>query len=163
MNGVNVNKAALVALAGAIALGPLNVQAATAQVAAADFGYAPVTPGSWIYRAVPGGSEASFVDGSGSARMIVGCGRVTRLVTLSRISAAPASSISIWASSATRALPSRFDANARRVIAQLGASDAFLDSIVFSRGRFAVSMPGSPPLVLPAGTEIAHVVEDCRA
>ena len=40
---------------------------------------------------------------------------------------------------------------------------AMLDAMVFSRGHFAISMPGYPPLVLPAGTEIAHVVEDCRA
>ena len=30
-------------------------------------------------------------------------------------------------------------------------------------GRFAAMMPGAPALVLPAGPEIAHVVEDCRA
>ena len=153
-----MRRIAFVAMAGALALGPLRANTTTV-----DFSYSPITPGSWAYRAVVGGSEATFVDAGGQARMVIACGRVTRLVTLSRISAAPASSISVWTSSANRDLPSRFDQNARRVIAQVGAADALLDAIAHSRGRFAVSMPGSPVLVLPAGTEVAHVVEDCRA
>jgi hypothetical protein len=153
-----VRRIAFVAMAGALALGPSQAQGTTI-----DFSNSPVTTGSWTYRAVTGGSEASFVDGSGQARMVIACGRVTRLVTLSRISAAPASSISIWTSSASRDLPSRFDQPSGRVIAQLGGADFLLDAIAHSRGRFAVLMPGAPALVLPAGTEVAHVVEDCRA
>jgi len=149
--------AALVALAGAFL-----PAASTAQVPATDFSYSPVSPGAWNYRAVAGGSEASFVDGTGTTRMVVACGKLTRLVTLSRISGAPASTMSFWTSSASRNLAARFDQPSSRVIAQLGASDSLLDAIAFSRGRFAVSMPGTPPLVLPAGTELAHIVEDCR-
>jgi hypothetical protein len=149
--------AALVALAGAIALAP-----SAAQVPATDFSYSPVSPGGWNYRAVTGGSEASFVDGTGASRMIVGCGKLTRLVTLSRVIAAPASTMSIWTSSGSRQFASRYDQPSGRVIAQLGASDPFLDAIVFSRGRFVVSMPGSVPLIMPSGTELAHIVEDCR-
>jgi hypothetical protein len=85
------------------------------------------------------------------------------LVTLSRTSAAPASSFSLWTSSATRSLGATFDQRSGRVIAQVSANDPLLDAIAFSRGRFALSMPGFPPLVLPAGPELAHVFEDCRA
>jgi hypothetical protein len=155
MNGVNVKRIAFAAMACALAFGPAKAQA--------DFSYSPVSPGSWAYRAVAGGSEATFVDGTGTARMVIACGKVTRLVTLSRISTAPAASMSFWTSSATRDLGSRFDQASGRVIAQLGAGDPLLDAIAFSRGRFAISMPGMPATVLPAGTEIAHVVEDCRA
>jgi hypothetical protein len=155
MNGVQVKKIAFAAMACALAFGPAKAQA--------DFSYSPVSPGTWTYRAVAGGSEAAFVDATGTARMVVACGKVTRLVTLSRISAAPAASMSFWTSSATRDLASRFDQASGRVIAQLGAGDPLLDAIAFSRGRFAISMPGSPVTVLPAGTEVAHVVEDCRA
>jgi hypothetical protein len=95
--------------------------------------------------------------------MVIACGKVTRLVTISRISAAPAASLSFWTSSATRDLGARFDQRAGRVIAQVGSTDALLDALAFSRGRFASMMPGSPALVLPAEPEIAHVVEDCRA
>ena len=153
-----MKRIAFVAMAGAIALGPLHAQTP----ATPDYSYWPVSPGSWTYRAVPGGSEASFVDATGSARMIIACGKATRLVTISRTSAAPASNVSIWTSSAIRNLPSRFDQASTRVIAQVGAADPLLDAMALSRGRIAVSMPGSPAFVLPVGTEIDHVVEDCR-
>lgn len=149
---------ALAAMICASAATPLK-----AQTTPADFSYAPVTPGAWTYRNVTGGTEAAFVDGGGATRMIIACGKVTRLITLSRLSAAPATTMSFWTSSASRDLLSRFDQPSGRVIAQLGGMDPLLDAIAFSRGRFAISMPGYPALVLPAGTEIAHVVEDCRA
>jgi hypothetical protein len=95
--------------------------------------------------------------------MVIACGKLTRLVTLSRISAAPAATLSFWTSSATRDLPSRFDQPSGRIVTQVGAMDPLLDALTFSRGRFAVSMPGMAALIMPAGTEIAHVVEDCRA
>ena len=153
-----MKRIAFVAMAGAIAFRPLQAQTPTT----ADYSYWPVSPGSWTYRAVPGGSEASFVDGTGSARMIIACGKLTRLITISRISAAPASSLSIWTSSATRSLPSRFDQVSGRVIVQVGAADPLLDAIALSRGRIVVSMPGSTAFVLPTGAEVDHVVEDCR-
>ena len=158
-----MKRIAFFAMAGAMALGSAQAQVPTPAQAPVDFSYSPVSPGSWSYRAVAGGSEASFIDATGRARMVIACGKVTRLVALSRISAAPASSLSIWTSSLSRNLPSRFDQPAGRVIAQVGGSDALLDAMAFSRGRFAVSMPGSPVLVLPVGAEVDHVVEDCRS
>ena len=149
---------AFFAMAGACFCAPLQAQVS----ATADYSYSPVSPGAWNYRAVTGGSEATFVDTTNTARIVVACGTVTRLVTISRISGAPAATLSFWTSSATRDLPARFDVNAKRVITQVGARDALLDAVAFSRGRFAVSMPGAPALVVPAGTEVAHVVEDCR-
>lgn len=134
-----------------------------AQETGVDFSYSPISPGNWTYREIPGGSEASFVDGTGTTRMVVACGKVTRLVTLSRVSAAPAANLSFWTSSASRSLGARFDQPSGRVITQVGGMDQLLDALAFSRGRFAAMMPGAPALVLPAGPEIAHVVEDCRA
>ena len=153
-----MKRIAYAAMAAALACAPLQAQT----TAAADYSYSPISPGAWNYRAVTGGSEATFVDGAGTARMVVTCGKVSRLVTLSKISAAPAATLSFWTSSAARNLPARFDINSKRVITQVGATDSLLDALVFSRGRFAVSMPGAPALVVPAGTEVAHVVEDCR-
>jgi len=157
-----VRRFAFVAMAGALSCASLQAQVPVAP-APIDHSYSPVSPGAWTYRAVPGGSEAAFVDSTNTTRIVVACGTVSRLVTISRISAAPAATLSFWTSSATRDLPARFDNLSKRVIAQVGARDALLDAMVFSRGRFAVSMPGSPALVVPAGTEVAHVVEDCRA
>jgi len=158
-----VKRIAFVAMAGALTFGQAQAQVPVPAPAPADFSYSPVSPGSWSYRAVAGGSEASFVDGTGSASMLIACGKVTRLVTLSRISSVPAASLSIWTSSATRNLASRFDQPSGRVIAQLGAMDSLLDAMALSRGRFAVSMPGMTALVLPVGAEVDHVVEDCRS
>ena len=152
-----MKRIAVFATACALGFGP-----ADAQVSATDFSYSPVTPGSWIYRAVNGGSETSFVDGTGTTRMVIACGKVSRLVTLSRISTAPASALSFWTSSARRDLTARFDQPSGRVIAQVGSMDPLLDALTFSRGRFATMIAGSPALVLPADPEIAHVVEDCR-
>jgi hypothetical protein len=153
-----VKRIALIAAACVLALGSAN-----AQVPGTDFSYSPVSPGSWNYRAVAGGSEASFVDGTGTTRMVIGCGKVTRLVTLSRISAAPATSLSFWTSSLSRDLGAHFDQRAGRVMTQVRATDPLLDALAFSRGRFVSMMPGSPMLAMPAGPEIAHVIEDCRA
>jgi hypothetical protein len=153
-----LKRIAAVAMAGALTCGPLQ-----AQSTGSDFSYSPVSPGAWVYRTVAGGSEAAFVDGAGTTRLVIGCGNVTRLVTLSRASTIPSTSISLWTSSATRQLTARYDQPSGRVIAQVGASDGLLDAMVFSRGRFAVLIPGASMLVMPAGTEIAHIVEDCRA
>jgi hypothetical protein len=44
----------------------------------------------------------------------------------------------------------------------LQASDPFLDAIAFSKGRFAVEVPGAPTLYIPSYPEITRVIEDCR-
>ena len=144
--------AALIALAPATAV--------TAQ--GADFNTARVAPGSWGYQSTPGGSTARFVDTTGTARLVIQCNRATRRVSVSLTSAAPAASLSLWTSIASRNLPARFEPNAMRVTAELPAYDALLDSIAFSRGRIAVTMPGGVPLVVPAWPEAARTIEDCR-
>ena len=49
------------------------------------------------------------------------------------------------------------------VFVPMAANDPFLDSLVFSRGRFSVEVPGTPTLILPAWPEPARVIEGCRA
>jgi hypothetical protein len=127
-----------------------------------DFTTAAVAPGSWRYQAVAGGSEARFVDASEIARLVVQCGRATRRVSISLASSAPAASLLVWTSSASRTLPARFEPSAMRVTADLSAYDTLLDAIAFSRGRIAVTMAGGLPLVTPAWPEAARTIEDCR-
>jgi hypothetical protein len=45
---------------------------------------------------------------------------------------------------------------------RLASTDALLDAIAYSRGRFMLEMPENQPLYLPAWPEITRVVEDCR-
>lgn len=47
-------------------------------------------------------------------------------------------------------------------LAVRAASDAALDQIAYSRGRFAVEVEGLETLVIPAWAEIGRVIEDCR-
>jgi hypothetical protein len=150
--------AALTALAPATVIAAQTVGTAPA----VDFNTARVALGTWAYQAVPGGSMARFVDTSGTARLVLQCTRATRRVTISLTSAAPAPSLSLWTSIASRNLPARFEPNAMRVTAELPAFDALLDAIAFSRGRIAVTMPGGVPLVVPAWPEAARTIEDCR-
>ena len=145
-------------VAALIALAPAT--AVTAQ--GVDFNTARFAPGSWGYQAMAGGSMARFVDTTGTARLVLQCTRATRRVSVSLTSSAPAASLSLWTSIASRNLPARFEANAMRVTAELPAYDALLDAIAFSRGRIAVTMPGGVPLVVPAWPEPARTVEDCR-
>lgn len=48
------------------------------------------------------------------------------------------------------------------LVAALIPADALLDSIAFSRGRFAVELPGLATLYLPSSAELSRVIEDCR-
>jgi hypothetical protein len=150
--------------AALVALAP--VTAVVAQTAApaptVDFSTAQIAAGTWAYQSTPGGSMARFVDTTGTARLVLQCTKATRRVSVSLTSTAPAASLSLWTSIASRNLPARFEPNAMRVTAELPAYDALLDAIAFSRGRIAVTMPGGVPLVAPAWPEPARTVEDCR-
>ena len=150
--------AALIALAPAATVTAQTVGTSPA----VDFNTARVALGSWAYQSSPGGSMARFVDTTGTARLVLQCTRATRRVSVSLTSAAPAPSLSLWTTIASRNLPARFEPNAMRVTAELPAFDALLDAIAFSRGRIAVTMAGGVPLVVPAWPEAARTVEDCR-
>ena len=132
------------------------------QTPAVDYNISAIAPGSWSYLAVPGGSEARFTDASATIRLTIHCTKATRRVMISHASAAPASSLFVWTSSASRTLPAQFDSKGMRVTTDLAANDPLLDALAFSRGRIVVSMPGASPLVVPAWAEPTRAVEDCR-
>ena len=149
-------------VAALIALAPATAVIAQTVATAPNFNTVRVAPGSWGYQSTAAGSMARFVDTTGTARLVLECTRATRRVSISLTSTAPAASLSLWTSIASRSLPARFEANAMRVTAELPAYDALLDAIAFSRGRISVTMPGGVPLVVPAWPEAARTVEDCR-
>ena len=139
---------------------------AVAAPSARDFSIAPVAPGAWNYQALPGASEARFVDSGGIARLVIRCTKATRQVSFSPTSSVAAANIFVWTSSASRIVAVRFEANAMRVTADFSAFDPLLDAIAFSRGRVAVTMvgmgAGGSSLVVPAWPEPARTIEDCR-
>lgn len=159
----------LKSFAALLSLAPAGAIAAQAVATppARDFSIAPAAPGSWTYQALPGATEARFLDTGGTARLMIRCTKGTRRVNVSHTSAVPAASMAVWTSSASRNVPLRFEANAMRVTADFNALDPLLDAIAFSRGRVAITVAGGSPLVVPAlvvpsGPEAARTIEDCR-
>lgn len=125
---------------------------------AADWRDAPITPGDWQLSSGPSGSTATFAGGQFAMR----CDPARHLVTLVRAAnlAPAARSMTVTTESATRAIP--VSAAQGAVQAVLAARDPLLDAMAFSRGRFAVSVAGLPPLYVPSWTEVSRVIEDCR-
>jgi hypothetical protein len=48
------------------------------------------------------------------------------------------------------------------IAAELTPGDSFLDAMIFTRGRIAVEAAGQQSIAIPAWSEVAKVVEDCR-
>lgn len=121
-----------------------------------DWRDVPLTPGRWTWQGSPGTLSLSRFGMPGTAAAFtVRCDVATRAVILAA-PATPAASMTVTTSFGVFSLPAAEGA------AQLGARDARLDQIAFSRGRFTVDMPGQPQIVLPAWPEVARVIEDCR-
>jgi hypothetical protein len=102
------------------------------------------------------------MDSTGTVPFALECSKVTRLVTISRSAVAASPGLFVWTTDASRSLGARFDPLTMRVVVQLAARDPLLDAIAFSRGRIAVTMSGTEPLVMPAWPEAARTIEDCR-
>jgi hypothetical protein len=109
-----------------------------------------LTPGDWSYAGDAAGSEARF----GGAALGLRCDRARRQISIERAGAEPGAPIIVRTSFGSRRLAAG---------AALAASDALLDQMAFSRGRFTVEAAGLPMLVVPAWPEAARVIEDCRA
>ena len=113
---------------------------------------APLTAGTWVYRAIPGGSEAVFQTNLGP-QFTVRCTLATRRVSFLRPGAAPGMLLRIMTTSSERTLP---------VGNAVASFDPVLDAIAFSRGRFAVAGAPAPMLIMPSWAEPARAIEYCR-
>lgn len=125
---------------------------------------APQTPGDWRYERIEGGSRARFGSGAGNAQFGISCLASSRQITLNRYGARSPSggAMTVRSEAVTRALPIRPGGAREPASATLSASDRLLDAMALSKGRFAVEVPGSPPLYLPSWAEVTRVIEDCR-
>jgi hypothetical protein len=150
-----------VSIAAALALiAPASLQA---QAAAADLGIATPIAGSWIYSANATGSEASFLNASALPQLTIRCTRSTRRMIIAKPATGAAAMMTVWTSSAVRAVPASFDPLTQRISVEMVSNDPLLDSLAFSRGRIGISVAGAPSLVVPAWPEVARVIEDCRS
>ena len=121
----------------------------------AEWEDAPASPGDWSLD----GASAAFGSAQG-VLLILRCDG-GRQVSLVRAGARNGNALTVRTTYGARALPA--SASSEGLAARLAAFDPLLDSIAFSRGRFAVEAPGLPRLIVPAWPEAARVVEDCRA
>lgn len=124
-----------------------------------DWRDAPQTVGNWSQQ----GGTARFGPGEATLFALV-CNRAGRTVSLVRTGASTVSlPMTIVTTSDTRPLSADPAPQGQpQLIATLAANDALLDSMAFSRGRFAVEVNGLPTLYLPAWAEVGRVIEDCR-
>lgn len=130
---------------------------------APDWSLLPLSPGRWYYRNEAASSQALFGPPNGEASFIVRCDKASRQVTLSREGITTGNTMTVRTSFGARNFPLSVQTEPLPyVFSAVSARDSFLDSIVFSRGRFTVQVPGTPLLVIPSWPEPARVVEDCR-
>ena len=123
----------------------------------------PITPGNWSYRESAQNVEALFTPASGDGAFSIRCNRQTQLVGLSRAGVATGTSMKVRTSTDVRALTVVAEPGPPALAsATLPATDPFLDSIAFSRGRFSVELAGTSMLVIPSWSEPSRVIEDCR-
>jgi hypothetical protein len=144
--------------AAVAATAPAAVPARTQQTGWQDL---PIAPGEWRWSREGGNSTARF-NAAGQARALLSCrgGVVTldRYGSTDPANAAP--TVIVRTTSATR--PTAGIARNGSVSMSLAANDPLLDAIAFSRGRFAIEVPGMAPLPLPSWPEVARVIDDCR-
>ena len=122
----------------------------------------PATPGIWRWQREGRLSVARFGE---PARFSLTCNSLSGTISLARDGAAGAAiTMTVLTTSASRVLAVQpgGDGAITAVIAALPARDPLFDAMAYSRGRFAVEVPGSPTLYLPSWPEVSRVIEDCR-
>jgi hypothetical protein len=119
---------------------------------------APQTPGDWRYQTQPGGGIATFLAPGGATVFEMTCdgGRQVTLAQPGR----GGNQMIVRSEALERTLPATAAGGA--ALATLAPSDRLLDAMAFSKGRFAIEVPGTAPLYLPAWPEVTRVIEDCR-
>ena len=124
-----------------------------------EWQYRPTTPGNWTYRAESTGSVASFGSPGTAALVTMRCDVAARQVSVARAGAGKGI-MTVRTSYGATNWPGVTTPAA--IVATRAATDATLDQIAYSRGRFALEAQGLDMLILPAWAEVSRVIEDCR-
>jgi hypothetical protein len=145
---------------------PPVVQTPPPLATGADWRDWPVTPGNWVYRPSSTRSQAVFGADPAAPKFAVTCDKSAGQVMLSHAGAFPPGETGRMTIRTTSGQNTLTVANGggtpAMVAATLPPRDPQLDSMAYSRGRFVVSIKGSPDLVVPSWSEFARVLEDCR-
>lgn len=125
----------------------------------------PQSPGDWYYVSRPPFSFAAFGASESDFGFVMRCDRENRTVSLGRVSDAKTDrEMRISTETGSR----QFTGVPRRgsienlIAVDLPATDALLDAMAISKGRFAVKVAGEQPLYIPSWPEVTRLIEDCR-
>jgi hypothetical protein len=122
---------------------------------------APLTPGDWSYEA----GTARFGEPTETI-LAMSCRGGTMTITRAGGTGSQMSMmIHTEAMSRSISVPVVATDDGRgmgSISAALSPTDALLDAMAFSKGRFAVEVPGLPTLYIPSYPEVTRVIEDCR-
>jgi hypothetical protein len=122
---------------------------------------APLTPGDWSYEA----GSAHFGEPTATILAISCSGGTLKITRAGGTGSQISMVIHAEAMSRSISVPVVATDDGRgtwSISAALSASDPLLDAMAFSKGRFAVEVPGLPTLYIPSYPEVTRVVEDCR-
>ena len=134
----------------------------------ADWRDAEFTPGDWSHRIDAAGSVASYGQLGGEPLLALRCERMSdraasRIVLTRAGTASGQVPLSVITTNTSRAFTaSAQDGPAPSLAVSLTPRDPILDAVAFSRGRWAIEVPGLSTLTLPAWPEVGRVIEDCR-
>ncbi len=117
-------------------------------------------PGIWTYQVDTRGSRALFGREGSDAVLVLRCDRNPHRVFLSVRGSDP-DTLTLRATSATKAFAARPTGTTAYIAFEIAPTDAILDAVAFSRGRFT-AVVGARQMVLPIWPEFTRVVEDCR-
>lgn len=121
---------------------------------------APATPGTWRHRIAGRDSIADFVGTDGRQLFQLICTQ-DREVMVARVGMArDAQTMTVRTRTLQQNLRAGADANAIRTT--LNPRDPLLGAMAYSRGRFAVEVPGLSALYLPSWPEVTRVIDDCQ-
>lgn len=122
----------------------------------------PASQGAWVYRQDERGSIALFGPAGGDALVTLRCDQRLGRVFLSRRGNI-GTELTVRTSSTSKTVPLRSTGGIPPyVAADLQPNDPLLDAIAYSRGRFALEVPGLLNIAIPVWSEIGRVTEDCR-
>lgn len=125
---------------------------------------APLTSGDWYYRVDGGMSMAVFGQPESEGDLVLTCQLASRTIEVERNGDAPQTlQMTIRTEAREGNLPARPDHDEIPfLVAAISPTDPLLDAMAFSKGRFAVEVPGLPTLYVPSYPEVTRVIEDCR-
>lgn len=124
----------------------------------------PIASGNWIYRQDERGSIALFGKLGEDALLTLRCMQNDKQIFLSRAgNLRDGDKLTIRTSHILKSYSAASTGGSPPYSAVvINPSDAILDALVYTRGRFAVEADGLLSIAVPAWSEIAHVIEDCR-